>query len=364
MKKRGPKISPEEQTRRNAMMSELVSSYGPRVSRQTLIDVAVKHGVNSMVTQKASDASLERGIYDVAALAQMFAPNMNRDESWVSTSGAATATAVSPVRVSAHHPEVSDEEILMEQRTRFATLDRMIDGVISGAVRVLIIAGSAGIGKTYRAELALESARDEGKIQYTAVKGHLRATGLFRLLWDNKEAGQIILLDDSDAAFQDEQSLGILKAALDSSVRRTISWRTEKNFVDDLGEEIPKTFEYKGSIIFISNINFIKVIEQGKSLAPHMAALVDRSFYIDLNMKNHREHMLRVFDVLDRSDMASTLCLSETQVGTIKAFIKKHHNRLMNGVSLRTVLKLGQIIHFSTSNEDFENVALATCVKR
>lgn len=346
-------VSNEQQNARNAMMSELVSSYGPRVSRQTILDLSKKHGVNSTFVAQLTSNAIERGIYDVSSFGTF-------SNAPVSYNGA--ATAVSPVRVSTLEAEISDEDILVEQRTRFGTLDRMIDGVISGAVRALIVSGPAGIGKTYRVELALESAHDNEQIQYTAVRGFVKATGLYKLLWENRNPGQIILLDDSDAAFQDEIALNLLKAALDSSVKRTISWRSEKNFVDEVGEEIPKTFDYKGSIIFITNLNFVKLIEGGRNLAPHLSALVSRSFYIDLNMKNQREYMLRVFDVLDRSDMASTLCLSETQVETIKGFIRKYHSRLWE-TSLRSVLKLAQIIHFATSNEDFENVAYATCVK-
>lgn len=331
-------------------MSELISNYGSRVDRQTLVSLAGKYGANSSFVAKLSTVQVSRGVYDISGFAYEAGNN-------------GTAVKMAPAKSEPLVNTLSDEDILQEQRVRFGTMERMIDGVISGAVRALIISGPAGIGKTYRTELALESAHDNEQIQYTAVKGHLRSTGLFRLLWDNKEAGQIILLDDSDAAFQDEQSLGILKAALDSSVRRTISWRTEKNFVDDLGEEIPKTFEYKGSIIFISNINFVKVIEQGKSLAPHLAALVSRSFYIDLNMRNQKEYMLRIFDVLENSDMSSSLCLNESQIERIKTFIRTHHNQMFE-TSLRSVLKLAQILHFAKSDEDFENVAIATCVKR
>ena len=51
----------------------------------------------------------------------------------------------------------------------------------------------------------------------------------------------------------DDLSLNILKAALDSSKKRYISWNTDSNM---LGREgIPDRFEFKGSVIFITNIN-------------------------------------------------------------------------------------------------------------
>lgn len=318
---------------KSAMVAEIISTYGTKVDRANLVAVAAKYGISHAFL---TGNKIGRGVYDISSFASM-------------------AQSLSPV------PVVTDEEILNSQRRRFRALSRMAEGVIAGNVRSVVVSGPAGIGKTYTVETMLESAKEEGKIDYTAVRGFMKATGLFKLLWENKEENNVILLDDCDSAFQDEISLNLLKAALDTSKRRFLSWRSEKNFESESGDNIPNEFEFRGSVIFITNLDFEKSIVQGSKLAPHMAALISRSFYVDLNMSS-RETMLRIKDVLDSTDMAYTLGLSKKQTTFLMEFIQKNFPR-MREVSLRMVTKLAKILAFSATNEDFLDVAEVTCLK-
>lgn len=315
------------------LIAELSQNFGDKVSRADLMETAAKYGINPgfLTVNK-----IGRGLYDISQF----------------TSGS-TSTVSAPV--------VSDEEILNSQRRRFRTLTRMTDGVIAGQVRSVIVSGPAGIGKTYTIEGMLESAASEESITYTPVRGFIKATGLYKLMWENREENQVILLDDCDSAFQDEVSLNLLKAALDTSKKRVLSWRSEKNFSDDAGENVPNEFEYKGSIVFITNLNFEQMIASGNKLAPHMSALISRSFYIDLNM-NARECMLRIKDVLASTDMAYTLGLSKKQSEQLVNYVESNFSR-MRELSLRMVVKLAKVMAFTSDVEDFMDVAEVTCLK-
>jgi len=325
---------------RQQMINELGEKFGDKVTRKNLMEVWEKYGVNPgfLTVNK-----IDRGLYDIS----QFTKN-----------GGTTVTAA----VAVSKPVVTDEELLTSQRRKFRTLNRMADGVVAGNVRSMIVSGPAGIGKTYTIEGLLESSESEEKIQYTAVRGFMKATGLYKLLWENREENQVILLDDCDSAFQDEVSLNLLKAALDSSKKRVLAWRSEKRFEDECGEEIPNSFEYRGSIVFITNLNFEQMINQGNKLAPHFSALISRSFYIDLNMGSSREYLLRIKDVLQNTDMAYTLGLSETQTSDLMNFIEENYTRLRE-LSLRMVGKLAKIMLFADSDEDFRDVAEVTCFK-
>jgi hypothetical protein len=195
------------------------------------------------------------------------------------------------------------------------------------------------------------------------VTGFIKATGLYKILWENRNDNDVILLDDSDSAFQDEVALNLLKAALDSNKRRMISWRSEKVFVDAEGDEIPNEFEYRGSVVFITNLNFETMISQGKVLAPHFQALISRSFYIDLNFDEAREYVLRIEDVLRNTDMAYTIGLDEKKVDYLIDYIKTNAQK-MRELSLRQVGKLAKILSFSDSIEDFEDIAASTSLRR
>jgi predicted SprT family Zn-dependent metalloprotease len=83
---------------------------------------------------------------------------------------------------------------------------------------------------------------------YHYVKGYTSAKGLFRILFENKK--KIVVLDDCDAAWKNEVSANLLKAALDSDEERWISWNVE----GPSNEDLPKKFLFDGKVIFISNV--------------------------------------------------------------------------------------------------------------
>lgn len=83
---------------------------------------------------------------------------------------------------------------------------------------------------------------------YHYVKGYSSAKGLYRTLFENKK--KIIVFDDCDAAWKNEVSANLLKAALDSDEDRWVTWNVESFANDDL----PRRFLFEGKVIFISNV--------------------------------------------------------------------------------------------------------------
>jgi len=86
----------------------------------------------------------------------------------------------------------------------------------------------------------------EGDYHY--VKGYSSAKGLFRTLFENRR--KLIVFDDCDAAWKNEVSANLLKAALDSDDERWITWNVEGS--DNTG--LPRRFLFEGRVIFISNV--------------------------------------------------------------------------------------------------------------
>lgn len=324
-------------TKKQHVVTELVAKFGTTVNRTDVVSVCQKYGVSwGFLT----GTKVGRGTYDISALV-------------------GSASTQSPV---ASKPELTDEEILTSQRRKFRTLDRMAQGVVRQQVRSMVVSGPAGIGKTYTIEGILETAANDETIQYTGVRGFIKATGLYKLLWENREENQVILLDDADSVFADEVSLNLLKGALDTSKKRYISWRSEKEFESESGEAIPNNFEYKGSVVFITNLNFEAMIAGNNKLAPHFAALISRSYYIDLNLNSSREYLLRIKDVLQNTDMAYTLGLSTKQTKDLMSFFETHFARFRE-LSLRMVQKVAKIMLFAENEEDFLDVVETTCFK-
>lgn len=336
------------------MLNELAATYGTQVTRQQILAIAPNYGMESNLVW-LTKVRVGWGIYDISHLVE----EAREAVSMLQIAPApASETPASAVVGDESADSRTDAEIIAEQEEKFAILDRMVDGIVHGHIRAMIVSGPAGIGKTYTIESALERAHDAEAIRFQKVTGFVKPTGLYRLLWENREKNNVIMLDDSDSAFQDEISLNILKTALDTTSKRIICWRSERAFKDEEGEELLRSFEFKGSIIFVTNLNFEKLAASGNKLAPHFNALMSRCFYLDLSMDTPREKLLRVLDVLERS-MVDTLALSDAQAHIIRNFLIQHAED-MRELSLRSVVKLSNILRFASSEKDFVRMARAT----
>lgn len=132
----------------------------------------------------------------------------------------------------------------MPPAERFRYVAHLTDMVIEGISPSLLITGVAGIGKTFIVKKQLAAAKTEG--EYVFIQGHSSPQGLYKCLFDYKD--RIVVFDDCDSVFDDEGSVNILKAALDSYATRNISWQSMR-----MPEDLPKSFDFKGQVIFVSN---------------------------------------------------------------------------------------------------------------
>jgi hypothetical protein len=253
----------------------------------------------------------------------------------------------------------TDAQIEAKLNDRFDILTSMTNAAIRGDVRSLIVSGPAGLGKSFTVEQALTK-WDRRALNHTIVKGYVRTTGLYRLLYQNRQRGQVLVFDDADDVFTDDKSIGLLKAVCDSTERRVVSYLTEGVLIDeDSATAIPKKFEFEGTIIFITNYDFDAMIDRGHKLAPHFQALVSRSHYIDLAMKTKRDYLVRIKQVM-RLGLLRNQGLDQQAEYDVLNFINQNIDRLRE-LSLRMAIKLGTIR--KTTGHDWEKTARVTCCK-
>ena len=150
---------------------------------------------------------------------------------------------------------------------RFEFLGNLTQMVVSGITPSLIVTGEGGLGKTHSVTQTIK-ANDVSEDSYVFFKGYSTARGLYNTLYDNN--GKLIIFDDCDSVLEDKVAINILKSALDSYERRTISWMAKMNKSD----EYPQQFDFTGRIIFISNKSKEKIDE----------AIRTRSLTVDLTM--------------------------------------------------------------------------------
>ena len=256
-------------------------------------------------------------------------------------------------------PEIieTDEEIEARIAERFEILESMIDSVAAGDSRSLIVSGPAGVGKSHT---VMHRLTDWGINRESAVKGFVKATGLYKLLYRHRNPGSVLVLDDSDAVFFDDTSLGFLKVVCDTNGIRIVSYLSEGVLIDEeSAERLPKTFQFNGTIVFITNYDFDDMIARGHRLAPHLQALISRSHYIDLAMRTPRDYIIRIRMVL-RNGMLEKIGLDEQGQQDVLDFIMNNKDNLRE-LSLRMALKIAGIRR--QGNANWARVAKITCCK-
>jgi len=236
--------------------------------------------------------------------------------------------------------EESDAEIIERIRERFDMLKDMTKAVKKGDVRAMIVSGPPGVGKSHGVEEVLDRYNTMqmlgGGQQFEVIKGAMSPIGLYCKLFKMADKGKVVVFDDCDSIFQDDLSLNILKAALDSKKNRWIHWNTDSFKLRNEG--VPDKFKFEASAIFITNLKFDKV--KGK-LREHLEALESRCHYMDLTIDSDKDKVLRIKQVV-QDGMLNDRKLSEDVKTDIMDFVDINKSKLRE-LSLRTVLKIADL---------------------
>lgn len=210
---------------------------------------------------------------------QLLNAEKNREVLFVSATGRVTRVPAAEAGVATTPPPVMKMSFLQAKEAQcpdemFKNIERLTKMVGRGLQPSLVITGGAGMGKTHIVKSTLEGMGLQESYDFVHFKGRATAAGLFVTLYENND--KIIVLDDCDSVFRDDDAVNILKGALDSYDTRKISYISTKSLKDEYGAEVPRHFEFSGRIIFISNISQSKLDE----------AIRSRSFVADVDLTN------------------------------------------------------------------------------
>jgi len=220
---------------------------------------------------------------------------------------------------------------------RFEFVGDMVLMLANGDQASVVVSGPGGLGKSHTVVAALEASGlsdvtvlDEFEVgsvldtakSYRVIKGYSTPKGLYRTLYENKDG--VVVFDDCDSVLKDPVSLNLLKAALDSYDRRIISWRADMR-----DEELPQSFEFKGRVIFISNLPS-EALDQ---------AIISRSMAVDLSMTAEQK-IQRMQFLLDQPDFMPEYAKSLKQdaldlINSLRDSVKE--------LSLRTLIQVTKI---------------------
>lgn len=258
--------------------------------------------------------------------------------------------------------ETEDEAMDRIEET-FLMLDKITDACSRNIIRGLVVSGPPGIGKSFGVEKQLEAANMFRKMagkdpKYEVVSGGVSSIGLYQKLYHNRSTEQVLVFDDCDGVLFDEECLNLLKAALNSGDKRRICWNKESRTLKT--EDIPEVFDFEGSIIFLSNIDFERTIAKGSRIAAHLEAIMSRCHYLDLEIGSLRDKLLRIKQII-RDGMLTPYGFKAEQEQQVQDFVFNNAEYLRE-VSLRMVKKVADFVKADPAG--WLEMTEATCLQR
>jgi hypothetical protein len=275
---------------------------------------------------------------DPDKLAKYVAEKMKYEEYVKSIGGAVKAPSVHSQAVQIIAPpetEETDAERVLRISTRFDIMWKYTMAVANGKCRSFICSGAPGVGKSYTIEHILSQKKDKGDINYRVISGAVTGIELYKAMYKGRDKDYVLVIDDADGIFGDDNGVSILKGGLDSKPKRHISWLSNSGAL----KGIPEMFEYEGRMIFITNLSF-DMYKSGK-LAAHMKAFKDRSVYLDLSLHTKRDIMAWCANLILKNHILVQHSLNHEQEKMIVEWMREHRDQFIS-LSLRTAEQLAR----------------------
>ena len=205
---------------------------------------------------------------------------------------------------------------------RFDFVDQMVRMVSAKTIASAIITGQGGLGKTHTVIKSLKAAgfadvtdlasfevgtRIVSPKSFRVIKGFSTAKGLYRTLFEGN--GMVLVFDDCDSVLKDPVALNLLKGALDSYGDRYINWNA-----DIRDDDLPRSFKFTGSIVFISNMDLDRIdqavrsramcvdvsMTQSQKLERMQVIMKDPEFLPEYNIEYKAEALLFIDGIKDK----------------------------------------------------------------
>ena len=242
----------------------------------------------------------------------------------------------------------TDEEIKTFFIEKYNAIEDVSTMVSKGEVRSLIVSGSPGFGKTTRIIKNL----DKLDVDYKEINVKITSRMLYKELYNYRESGQVLVIDDADSCFDNEDGLNLIKASTDSKIERRVSRFVEGKIIDDEnGELIPKTFIYKGQVIFITNKNLQGESESNSKNSEHIKAIISRGSYIDLKINTIRERLIAIKMMID-DNILNQFEFSKEQENELYEFIVDNGENFRD-LSIRTLIN---VVPFFKNKENWKEL--------
>jgi len=272
------------------------------------------------------------------------------------------------------------EEEMRDVDMLYGHLFQLVTLACKDKLKALLIYGGPGTGKTFTIMEAIKAAGLVKGEDYVKLSGKITPTELYKTLFMFRKGG-LILFDDCDSMWKNQDAANYLKAALDTSPVREISsanaqtknvskWTdderekyntsmdhylagTQPDEEDETEEEeegdskrdtgledkmkFPSTFEFRGRVVFVSNL---KKEEFDK-------AILSRSAKIDMSL-TPEETLVRIRSILPT--LGGTDVSIEDKEKLIGVLLDLNKKKILDVVTIREFVKGLDIVRSGAEN--------------
>lgn len=239
------------------------------------------------------------------------------------------------------------QEVIEKFDTVYTMVKSFVDNRYS-ALKGLLISGDAGTGKTHWVKKAFIDTNTTEDVYY--VKGaSISAAALFVILYQYREPGKVVVLDDCDIIYKPSAEknaiLDMLKGVTEiTKGDRPISWikASPNQLMTQNG--VPMTFNFEGSIIWVTNDTIEDISKKAKN---HWNAISSRFNQVKVYL-NQQEKLLYTLYLIEDCGMLGKNCEGkeggyplQVQSDTIE-YIKDNYKSL-NEITPRLATKISDI---------------------
>ena len=224
------------------------------------------------------------------------------------------------------------------------------------AIKAILVSGDAGTGKTFWVKKAIEDLGLNIEDVYYVKGASISASALYVILYLFRQEGKLVVLDDCDIIHKTSNEknaiLDMLKGATEvTKDERSLSWI--KSAPNDLMRKnnVPMTFDFQGSIIWITNDTIEDIAKKAKN---HWNAIGSRINQIKVYL-SPEEKLSYTLYLIEECDMLGKSCQGKEGGYSIKVqndtidYIKEYWEDL-NEITPRVATKIADMRENYPSN--------------
>ena len=227
----------------------------------------------------------------------------------------------------------------------------------TSAINGLIVSGDAGTGKTHTVKKALVDAKVTQHVEYLKG-GKVTAASLYVKLYLNRQKHRILVMDDVEGRQHAErnQIIPMLLGACDLGQNREVTWETTRKNAMMEEYDVPHSFKFNGTIIWITNDRKEDILKKCKQ----WALAIDSRFNFATCRFTAEQKLMYTLYLCENIGMLNGACVDHKQangkpgypqkdIDAALEYINKYYRNLVE-ITPRIALRICDTFHYQPAS--------------